>query len=223
MRNLTKRGLGFYSPSGNHSISSAFRPLIDREEVTYGWRRLRASDVRPGIAMGFMAVGRGLRDPRTLAAISVLVVALTLSTMLFGGSERGSAYTWPVNVRGFVTDSVGNPVQGANVTVDMMSGATVRATKYYDATLSSGLYSVTFQSSEWDPGNTIVAIATYGIYTNQNSTVAAADPIQYVNVTLAMTIPEFGSVMGLSTSFVTMGMVAIVILASRRRKDRLAP
>jgi hypothetical protein len=222
MRNLTKRGLGFYSPHKDHLFSSAFRPKLDREEVRYGWRRLRGSGTDSGLTRGLMAVGRGLRDPRALAVICVFVVALTISSMLFGGSESSSAALFPVNVRGFVRDISGNPIQGANVTVEMMNGPTVVSTKYYD-TISTGLYSVTFAGSEWDINDTIRVTATYGIYTNQNSTVATTDPIQYVNVTLSMSIPEFGSVMGLSTSFVTMGLIAVIVTVSRRRKDRLAP
>ena len=227
MRNLSKRGLGFYSPQRTYLISSAYRQLLDREEVRYDAGTHPISDIKAGFTRGYMAVNRSIRDPRTFAFISILVVVLTLSSMLMVGSDRGKAGVYPVNVRGHVFDLAGNGIQGANVTVDIMVGSTIRTTRYYDATLASGLYTVSFQGSEFDIGNTIRTTATYDVYTNQNSTEVLDPffyPIQWVDVTLSMSIPEFGSIFGVPGSFVAVGMIAAIVVVHRRRpKNPVAP
>ena len=161
-----------------------------------------------------------------LASIVVLVAAtLVLGFVLIAvSSEQGSAATWPKNVRGYVEDSAGTRIEGANVTVEMWNGITLRKTLYCDATDSDGFYQVTFAMGDWDEGNTIEVTARLGIDSATNSTTADALPMQYIDVTLGIVIPEFGALLGSPLTFVSIGLAAIVILSFRARKRTpLAP
>ena len=172
-----------------------------------------------------MAVSRGARDPRALVIVSILVVLFGVLSVVNVGSEQGEAYIWPVNVRGFVEDSAHNRLSGANVKVEIVrtSDSYVRATQYYD-TLSNGFYMVSFAGAVWDPNDLIRVTATYGGDSNQNSTLATADSVQYVNVTLLTVIPEFGDIFGSPISVVSIGLIAVIVVVRRRReKGPLAP
>ena len=174
---------------------------------------------------GLRTVGRNVKDPRGVLLISLMVVLLVVSSGLMIGSRQGEASVMPVNVRGYVEDLAHNKIQGANVTVEMVNTASVvTATRWYDSTLSSGLYTVSFEGSYWDPGFTIRVTARYGSDTGQSSATATIDPIQWVNVTMSITIPEFGGLLGLSMPFVTFGMIAMFVVGYRsRRREPLAP
>ena len=225
MRNLNKRGLDFYSPHRTHLISSAYRPLFDREEVRYAGRGYSVPDLRRRLVRGCMAVSRGARDPRALVIGSILVVLFGVLFVVNVGSEQGEASLFPVNVRGFIEDSAHNRLNGANVKVEMVrtSDSYVRATQYYD-TLSNGFYTVSFTGDVWDPNDMIRVTATYGGDSNQNSTLATDDAVQYVNVTLLTVIPEFGDILGSPISVVSIGLIALIVVVRRRRvKDPLAP
>jgi hypothetical protein len=177
------------------------------------------------IMSGLRSVGRSVRDPRGFLVVSLIVVLLVVSSGLMLGSRRGEAGPWPVNVRGYVEDLAHNKIQGANVTVEMVNtGSVVTATLWYDSTLSSGLYTVSFQSGDWDPGYTIRVTARYGSDTGQNSAVATSDGMQWVNVTVSTVIPEFSGLLGLSMPLVTIGMMAIFVVGCRgRRREPPAP
>lgn len=174
---------------------------------------------------GLRTVSRSVRDPRGFVVVSLIVVLLVVSSGLMIGSRRGEAALFPVNVRGYVEDLAHNKIQGANVTVEMVNTASVvTATRWYDSTLSSGLYTVSFEGGYWDPGYTIRVTARYGSDTGQSSATATSDPAQWVNVTLSIVIPEFGGLLGLSMSFVTIGMMAMFVVGYRsRRREPLAP
>jgi hypothetical protein len=172
-----------------------------------------------------MAVSRGARDPRALVIGSLVVILLVVLSVVNIGSERSEASIFPVNVRGFVEDSAHNRLNGANVKVEIVrtSDSYVRATQYYD-TLTNGFYTVSFDGSVWDPNDMIRVTATYGGDSNQNSTLATVDPVQYVNVTLSTVIPEFGDILGSPISVVSIGLIAVIVVVCRRReKSPLAP
>jgi hypothetical protein len=217
MRNLTKGGLDFYSPQRTISISRSFRPLLDREEVRYPGNPYTA--FRRRLSRVYMGASRGVRDPRAIVVIAIAAILIALPSIVMLGSDRGEASLFPVNVRGYIMDLAGNKLQGANVTIEIInetSGLTTK-TMYYDSTLSSGLYSVTFEGAYWDPGDTIKVTAKSGGDTVINQTRANDRPIQYVNVTMSFEIPEFGSLFGLSTFVLSVGFVAAVIVVGRRR------
>ena len=121
-------------------------------------------------------------------------------------------------VRGNVYDSLSNPIEGANVTVVVKDGETVTATYYYDETTSEGYYQVTVDLTEWEVGYTIEVTAKFGAAEDTETVVADSAPFQTVDVTLPMTIPEFGGLLGSSAAFITVVMIAMFILFTRRKR-----
>ncbi|MBN1677608.1 MAG: hypothetical protein JW880_03635 [Candidatus Thermoplasmatota archaeon] len=163
-----------------------------------------------------MKAMRAARDPR-LAAALVVLVSVALISAISWGSERTSAGSGPKNVRGYVWDSAGIPVPGANATVRMYNGAVLVDTQYYDATEPDGFYTVTFGFDKWYEDYTIELTATSGIYTDVNSTTAVeGKPYQWVNATLGFLVPEFGQGMMAGLTVASFLAMAAVLLARRR-------
>jgi hypothetical protein len=151
----------------------------------------------------------------SLLIVTALIVLAAASLVAVNSSSEYVAGSGPKIVRGYVWDSVGNPVEGANVTVDIMNGATVRST-LNNMSNPTGLYSVTFSPSDWYEDDGIEISAELGIYTGTNSTTADAAPAQWVNATLGFVIPEFDSLFGVV--LITGGMfVAVAAIARRPR------
>lgn len=151
-----------------------------------------------------------------LQMISVVsIICLILSLSLFVPQAR--AATGPKTVHGYITDQNGYPIEGANATVNIRdSGNNVRSTLWYDASDPDGYYVVTFGPSDWDIGNTIETIATYGGDSSSNTSIAIDYPVQYINVTIAILIPEFGLFGSFSVLVMSMVMVAAFMIARRK-------
>ena len=146
----------------------------------------------------------------------MLSAALVISILLVSGS--GTAATNPKSVRGYVWDSVGNLVNGADVTVNIMQGAVIRST-LTDVTDSAGFYSVLFPADQWDVGDTIEVFASFsGDTTLPNSTAATSANVQWVNVTADFLIPDFGSATGLLISGTLLGAIAVGTLVYFRKR-----
>jgi len=160
---------------------------------------------------------------RIRALISlVLSVCFALAMFTLVVSDDASAGDGLKIVRGYVWDKVGRAVEDADVTVNirLASDDTVRSTMT-ETTDSVGWYSVTFGMSDWDIGDRIETIATYNSVQEDNSTTATSSniwPIQYLNVTFAFEIPQFGSTLGLVIAGGAVGMVAVVSLVVLRRR-----
>lgn len=161
---------------------------------------------------------------RLLAPIvsAVVIASIIISASLL--MPQAQAGDGPKNVRGYIYDQNGDPIPGANVTVNMRRpDNSIRSTLYYDASDADGKYSVTFfdlGGAPWEIGDTIEVIATYGSDSASNTTVAtpSADyPIQYVNVTIAMVIPEFGALGSFSFLAMTLVVMAVFLIARRRK------
>jgi hypothetical protein len=150
-----------------------------------------------------------------VAFVTVLAVIGVLLT-----AHSASAYLWPKNVRGWVWDDHGNPVKDIPVTINVRwaSDDSIRST--YTATTSSvGFYSKSVLGADWDPGDSIEVIATYGGDQRANTTTANLNPIQFVNVTFPYEIPEFGpSLLGLVAAGGSIGVVGVVLLVAWKRK-----
>ena len=84
-------------------------------------------------------------------------------------------------------------------------------------TNAQGYYEVTFNSNYWDPHNTIKVIVTYDSDQKIKKVEADEGLDQEVNVFMNLTIPEFGSPLGLLAMMATC-MVPIVVLLARRRR-----
>jgi len=153
------------------------------------------------------------RSKRMLPLFVSLAVIAMLSLYMVPKAE---AALFPTIVRGFVWDSAGTPVEGADVSVSTIQGVTTRGT-YTDTTDANGFYSVTFPGAEWDVGDTIKTTATFSGNQEDNETIAADAVVQWVNVTYTFEIPEFGSSLGLIAAGGMVGLVAVVVLVWRRK------
>jgi hypothetical protein len=158
------------------------------------------------------------RGKYLLAMVAVLTLAVLAASFFSAGVQR--AYT-NKTVFGIVHDQAGNPLPGANVTVEIWGGfwpdqAFFRISNS-TVTNGQGYYEVTFSSNYWDPHNTIKVIATYD--SDQKIKKVEADEAldQEVNVFMNVTIPEFSTPLGLMT-MTAVCMVSIVILLARRRR-----
>jgi hypothetical protein len=152
----------------------------------------------------------------SLLVVTVLIVLAAASLVALNSSSEYVAGTGPKTVQGYVWDSEGNIVQGANVTVNIMNGAVIRST-LNNLTSSAGLYRVTFGPSDWYEDDGIEISAKYGIYTGTNSTTADATPAQFVNATLGFVIPEFDSLLGVV--LITGGMFFAAAAIARRPRS----
>ena len=167
--------------------------------------------------------------PASRGRFAALVTAVFVTTVLialgfYSASERVVAGDGPKIIRGFIYDAMGNPLAGANVTVEDLNGAGpgVRETLWYDSSESDGFYTVNLNPLTWQIGDTIRVTGKYDGHQAINSTVATSGstyPIQYVNVTMSdVTIPEFGGFAG-SMAFVSIMLIATVVVLRRRRSS----
>lgn len=175
------------------------------------------------VARVYMAKTRRARTPSAtmLIAIAIPFLMLAIPLMAMVGSQNSAASIWPLIVRGYIEDSDGVKIEGANVTIEMVNETSGLVTKtyYVDSTPASGSYLVTFNGGEWDPGDTLRVTARFGFMQNENTTIARDVAVQYVNVTLYPAIPEFGSILGISTSMISIGLIAMMVVAYRRKRQ----
>jgi hypothetical protein len=179
--------------------------------------------VSPGLTEVVDLEESGQSCLRIRALISlVLSACFALAMFTLVASDDASAGDGLKIVRGYVWDKVGRTVEGADVTVNIRwaSDDTIRST-LTEATNSDGFYSVSFGMSDWDIGDRIQTIATYNSIQDDNSTIATNSniwPIQFLNVTFAFEIPQFGSTLGLVIAGGAVGAVAVVSLVVLRRQ-----
>lgn len=119
-------------------------------------------------------------------------------------------------VMGVVRDVAANPLVGADVTVSMMDGNTVIATKSAQ-TDSSGSYSVSFEWSEWEPGYTIEATAEYNSLQEVTDSAADASSPQQVDIAYPFEIAQFGSLIGFLAAAALVGIVGAVLVRRGRK------
>jgi hypothetical protein len=146
-----------------------------------------------------------------MLATASAIVAASMFSAIHDASALG-----PKGVRGYIFDQLGSPISGANVTVKMIHGVSTIATEWYDASEIDGIYTVVFDPFlGWVVGDTIEVTASYLSHQSTSSVSADAEPVQYVNVTIAgIVVPEFGA---LSLAMVCGAFVAVFILIGRRR------
>jgi hypothetical protein len=165
--------------------------------------------------------GQGVGKRVAVLIVSLLCVAAIAGIVMDPSSGAAPAEVtsvFPTDVRGYVRDGGGNPLEGADVTVSMIKPDTTLRASWTDTTDSDGLYITTFAPSEWEVGDTIQVVAEYGLESGSNSVAAADVPIQYVDVTVGTAIPEFSD---LGTVASVGGMLAmfLVVFSARRRKN----
>ena len=154
-------------------------------------------------------------------AFAILIVFIVAAVIVTSTADLGRPKTsimaglGPKVVQGYVNDTVGNPLEGALVTVEIIAqaGGSVRDTQT-DTTGSDGYYMVTFgDANKWDIGDTILAIATYDSNQKSNQTIADDSGVQQVNVNFDFVIPEFSSLLGLVAALA----VVVCVTTSRIR------
>ena len=148
-----------------------------------------------------------------IAFVAVFAIALSMANAK--ESKARIAATEPKAVYGYITDSLGNPLDGAAVTVEVITlPSTVRDT-LTETTGPDGYYLVTFNPPVWDIGDTIRVTAVYDSSPQSNQTVADNSGLQQIDVNFGFVIPEFGSlVMSMVVS------VTIVCFTALRAKYR---
>ena len=221
MPNLFESGRGFDRPRKTHFSAYAVRGLIEREPlcVRKSYRGVRGYGWSTGAWMAGMKVRTMAKDPRVAAGIVVLAVVAMLSVVLLG-SDNTIAATGPKSIRGYVYDSVGTPVQDANITVRSYDSSHVLIkTLWYNFTESDGFYTVTFGNTEWSETGSFETTAVYDIYSNMNSAAATTAPFQNIDVTLGFEIPEFGA--GFTATLTVASFLALVVVLVSRRSGRI--
>jgi len=159
-----------------------------------------------------------IRSGRTapVKALTVIIAVVAVATIIIGGilatSSPVSGGIAPKNIRGYVKDNIGNPLEGANVTVNITRGPITYT--MYDDTNATGFYSVTFTPSEWEEGDFINVTAKYDSNRKNESTVADLIPFQFVNITFGFVIPEFSG-----PALVGALLGVIIIFAVFRRQN----
>ena len=129
-----------------------------------------------------------------------------------------SAAPATTRVQGHVYDSLGSVVYNAQVDVKFMTTSTTWS-GYTDA---NGFYmSRTFGITEWILDETIQVKATYGLEQATNTSLALNVPVQTVDVTMSLVIPEFGNSAGFlaAVGFSMLFVVVAVRWAVRPQGD----
>lgn len=154
---------------------------------------------------------------RSLLFSALVAMSMFAVVGLFISSGNVSAGIGPKVVSGYIYDSEGNPVNGANVVVNIIHNSVVTATKSY-TTGSSGYYMVSFAPAEWQVGDTLEVLATKGSDQGDNSKVITGEGGESIDVHFETAIPQFGSLVGVLLAAGLMGGVAIVFLRSGRNR-----
>jgi hypothetical protein len=155
-----------------------------------------------------------------MIVLSILCAAVLVAVAIMAPSTQRPSHieaVFPLTVRGHVWDTVGVPVAGADVEVSMKRPDTSVRSSYTTATNSTGAYSIAFAPAEWEVDDTIFVVAEFGADTVENSTIAEDCPIQYVNVTMTIAIPEFSDIGKIVSMAGILGIFMMVFFARRRK------
>ncbi|UCE91288.1 MAG: hypothetical protein JSV90_07715 [Methanobacteriota archaeon] len=156
---------------------------------------------------------------RSSPAVKILAVSMAFTAIIVTVPGNSEAGTFPKLIYGYVWDGAGTPLEGADVTVNIRRPDTsIRAT-LTSATQLNGDYMVTFAPADWEIGDTIEAISTYQGHQESNSTgpITMEEP-QWVNISYAFEIPEFGSAAGFLFTGALLGAVAVVMIVYFRKR-----
>lgn len=155
-----------------------------------------------------------------LARSSKCLFAVLLTVFLIGGMtilvpSRASAANFDLLVYGYVTDSLGAPVQGASVVVEDL---TTHLT-YPGSSDEFGEYMIDIPAANWAPGDSLHVTATFGSTAGSHDGVAPPELTGQVeiDVQLSEAIPEFGSSFGALLAACLVGVVAVVTVGKRKQ------
>ena len=152
-----------------------------------------------------------------MAAFAGLAALLFVFSFVSTVPSNASAGPFPLVVNGYIYDSVGRTVEGADVTVTILTGGTPVSTRN-DVSSSTGAYSTWFDSGDWEVGYDIEVVAVYEGSAPEMETAVApnANSIQ-IDIHFTFEIPEFGAEWGLLVAGLAVGTVAVVALVWRRK------
>jgi hypothetical protein len=160
-----------------------------------------------------------LSPVRRKSAIIVLSLTAVLFVAMLLSASYASAGPGPKSVRGYINDYLGNIGVGADVLVEVVTpGDVVRASGTFTSD-STGFYSVLFGNFDWDVGDTFRVTSTFQSSTEVNSSIANANPIQWVNITYPYEIPQFGGWVGFAAAGGILAVVALVFVGNRKKKS----
>lgn len=154
-----------------------------------------SEDQKSQLMRSFMYRRPNRRIKRSLLFFALLSLTVGLLFLIPSISPRITvtlAETGPKIISGHVYDSLGQPVQGALVTV------TIATYSHSFTSGSTGYYMVTFLPSEWTRGDTIEVTATYESLIQTNTTTADLSGMQTVDINFLEEIPEVGQIIGLA-------------------------
>jgi len=154
---------------------------------------------------------------RRNALVPILAIVLMFGLLLMPFLMKHSADAALLKiVTGHVYDSMGTPVPGTNVTVNMKNGMIVRKT-LTNTTSPSGSYRVTFSELDWAVGDMIEVIADIDDPTNSSTATADSTSLQTVDVNLTVQIPEFQ----IHSAVVLFAGATVLLFVDYRRKSGL--
>lgn len=129
-------------------------------------------------------------------------------------------------VEGEVRDRIGNPLIGAQVTVEIWGGywpdKTILRTSTSTVTNAGGYYEVTISSNYWDPHNTINVTVDYDGLQKSKAVEADGDEYQTVDITFSITVPESNGPLGLLAMMGGCVAPSVILAVYRRRLGRAA-
>ena len=148
---------------------------------------------------------------RTLAVVTVFAALVFVSLM----SMSGPAAAGPLNltVYGWVYDSGGLPIEGADIVVEVRAGTFPSEASTTD---SDGFYQVEFDLADWNVGDTVRTTATYNAQQEYDEAIADAGSTVGIDIHFTFEIPEFGSFPGVVIATVLVGSVALMSIRRRR-------
>ena len=154
------------------------------------------------------------RNRRLLTILALELVFLTMIGLSFDNASRPAiSGPGPYTVLGYVTDSEGTPVEGADVAVTIEQTATT----LHCVTDSDGYYIAEFDLSEWNDGDDITVVATYGGQATSTGTCVEAVGYSVIDVQFTYEIPEFGGIAGSMVAIAAVAVVAALFIWKRPR------
>ena len=151
-----------------------------------------------------------------LVAFSFAALLLAMAMLMVPATTKAATHT--KDVRGYAYDAAYRPIEGAQVTVTMFISAGNPRTILSEPTSALGFFNIQFQDAEWEVGDIIQVIASFGgDKSDANETIATNGFLQWLNATaFEFEIPQFGSTAGLFLTAGLIGVLAVTVLFWRR-------
>lgn len=164
---------------------------------------------------GHQGRARAVKFTTSGACVRTCFIAFfaVFSILICASDATRAQPTFPKDATGYVWDSAGTPLEGAQITVNLKNNQFIKYTQT-DTTDSAGEYYVSFAACE--QGWTIEAIATYNSNQETNSTTADGSSLQWVNVTFPFEIPQFGNLVGFAGAAFFIGVVAVLFIKRKK-------